>query len=119
MPADQSEEIARWLGARLQRPIEPPDLRAEGLRFAGARMWISDGKPVADLLYTRAAGLPVALCIVHAIDEDAPKAGSIAVAARGDLRVASWQSGGYTFAVVGDLTAAQARDIAERARPAV
>ena len=114
VPQSQADEIARWLGERLQRPLVPPDLSAVGLRFAGARMWISDGKPVADLLYTRANGLPVALCIVHAADT--AERGIIAVTLRGDERVASWESAGYTFAVVGDLTPAQAREIAERAR---
>jgi len=114
VPAEQSDEISRWLGERLQRPIVAPDLHAQGLHFAGARLWISDGKPVADLLYTRAEGLPVAFCIVHAADD--AKASGIAVTSRGDERVAYWQSEGYTFAVVGDLTAAQARAIAEHAR---
>lgn len=118
VPAAQSDEISRWLGARLQRPIDPPDLRTEGLRFAGARLWISDGKPVADLLYTRADGLPIAICIVHAVANDVPKAGrqEIAVTTREGLHVAFWQDRGYTSAVVGELSPEQARTIAEQAR---
>jgi anti-sigma factor RsiW len=115
VPAEQTDEIERWLGARLRRPIVPPDLRTEGLRFAGARLWISDGKPVADLLYTRADGLPVAFCIVHAADPPMGNSG-IEVTSRGDLRVAFWQSQGYTFAVVGELSVERAREIAEQAR---
>jgi anti-sigma factor RsiW len=114
VPAAQTEEISRWLGERLQRPVVPPDLAMVGLRFAGARLWISDGKPVADLLYTRADGLPVAFCLVHAADD--AKRGAITQTMRGDQRVAFWQSGGYTFAVVGELSETKAREIAEAAR---
>ena len=115
VPASQSDEISRWLGDRLRRPVNAPDLGGAGLTFAGARMWISDGKPVADLLYTRTGALPVALCIVREPDAPAPKA-NVEQTMRGDLRVAYWRGDGYTFALVGDLTAAQARDLAERAR---
>ena len=108
LPAAQSDEINRWLGERLQRPLQAPDLRSEGLQYAGARMWISDGKPVADLLYTRGDGLPVALCIVRDMDAGDAKA-RIELDARGALRVASWQSAGYAYAVVGELTASEAR----------
>jgi anti-sigma factor RsiW len=114
VPASQFEEISRWLGERLHRPVIAPDLRTEGLRFAGARLWVSDGNPVADLLYTRADGPPVAFCIVHA--DDGPKGNDIEVTTRGEQRVAYWQSHGYTFAIVGDLSADRARAIAEQAR---
>ena len=117
VPAAQTEEIGRWLGAHLRHTVAPPDLRAKGLQFAGARMWISNGKPVADLLYTRADGLPVALCIVHGVDEDSPKpGGEITIAERGTLRVAEWVENGYSFALVGEMSGAQAREIADAAR---
>ncbi len=115
LTAAQGDEINRWLGGHLQRNVVAPDLRNNGLRFAGARMWITDGKPVADLLYTRDDGPPVALCIVHAAERDnAGKA--IATAVRGDLTVASWQDGGYTFAVVGEMETSRLNKIADEAR---
>ncbi len=119
VPASQAEEIGAWLGARVRRPIEPPDLRAEGLSFAGARMLVSDGTPVADLLYTRAGGLPVALCVMHADEEGPATPSGISVTISHKLRVAYWKADGFFFAVVGDLTEAQARDIAEHAQPGV
>jgi len=92
-----------------------PDLRTEGLHFAGARLWITDGKPVADLLYTRASGLPVAL-LPRAHRRRGPTEAASKSPSRGDLRVAYWQDQGYTFAVVGDLIETEVRGIAQRAR---
>jgi anti-sigma factor RsiW len=117
--AEQSDEIARWLGARVQRPLAVPDLRAEGLHFAGARMLVSDGTPVADLLYTREGGPPVALCVMHTDEASSGSGRDVAVSTSHHQRVAFWRTGGFFFAVVGDLTDAQARAIAERARPDV
>jgi anti-sigma factor RsiW len=61
-----------------------------------------DSKPVAELMYTRANGRPIALCIAAAehgsIDVDRP----IAIARNGDMRLASWQTGAHTFVIVGD-----------------
>jgi anti-sigma factor RsiW len=78
---------------------------------------------VADLLYTRDHGLPVALCIGR--DDDAaeapPKLASqhalpvVRVEKSGGQRLAYWERDGYTFVVVGDLSAADAGSLADRA----
>ena len=53
-----------WLGRRACNAVSTiPDLAAEGLRFAGGRMLVVNGAPVAQFMYTRAQGLPVAVCI--------------------------------------------------------
>jgi anti-sigma factor RsiW len=113
LPAAQSDEINRWLGGHLERKVVAPDLSSEGLSFAGARMWISEGAPVADLLYTRALGLPVALCIVRANDTAA--ATPIRLDRRGMLEVASWRRDGYDFAIVGELSPAEVHVLADKA----
>jgi anti-sigma factor RsiW len=115
LTAAQTDEINSWLGEKLDRQIVPPDLSADGLHFAGARMWISNGRPVADLFYTRDSGLPVAICIVQT--EEKAKPGSGITTARSDgLQMAYWQSGRHIMAVVGELNEAEARRIAERSR---
>jgi anti-sigma factor RsiW len=112
VPADHPEEIASWLGGHLHLRLAAPDLSAEGLRFAGGRLLTSDGDPVADLLYTRAQRLPVALCIKRGADGGRS---GVHLAMRDGQLVATWSSGGYSFAVVGEMTAAEARALASRA----
>jgi anti-sigma factor RsiW len=75
-------------------------------------MLVVDGKPVAELMYTRANGPPVALCIARTGAEPA----SVRVDRRGDLHLASWQEGGYTYVIAGILSPADAEAIAERAK---
>jgi anti-sigma factor RsiW len=75
-------------------------------------MLVVDGKPVAEFMYTRANGPPVALCIARTGAEPA----DVRVDRRGDLHLASWQEGGYTYILAGRLTPADAEAIAERAR---
>jgi len=114
IPADRPDEIADWLGGRLHMRLVPPDLTADGLRFAGGRLLSSGGAPLADLLYTRAHGPPVALCIMPS-DQRQRAATPVAVSLHEGLRVAAWEAGGYSFAVVGDLSAPDIRTLANRA----
>jgi anti-sigma factor RsiW len=113
VPASESADLTTWLGRRLDRHLEVPDLSRDGLRFAGGRMLVIDRQPVAALIYTRDDGLPVALCIARTEGT----ASSVRIDRRGELNLASWADGAYTYIVVGDLAAAEARAIAERAAP--
>lgn len=111
-PAAQAQEFVAWLDKRLHRHLEIPDLSADGLRFAGGRMLVVDGRPVAQIMYTRAHGLPVALCISQLEGGSRP----LQVERHDDLRVAAWQRDGYAYVVVGEMPADLAREIAEHAR---
>ncbi len=108
--AEQSDEIRRWLGRRLERRIDIPELSPAGLTFAGARMLVIDGKPVADLLYTRDRGHPVAICITRL--EGAPD--DIRIDRKNGQRVAMWSDGQFAYLIVGELEIGVARAIAER-----
>lgn len=112
MPAAQAQAFVAWLDKRLHRHLEIPDLSAEGLSFAGGRMLVVNGSPVAQLMYTRAQGLPVALCISQLAGGSRP----LQVERHDDLRVAAWQRDGYAYVVVGEMPASLAREIAERVR---
>jgi anti-sigma factor RsiW len=112
VPAEQVEHLRAWLGQRLARNLDVPDLTAAGLRFAGARMLIINERPVAQLMYTREKGLPIGLCLTQVTGNPS----SISVERRGAMQLASWEDGYYGYVVVGDMDAADARDIAERAR---
>jgi anti-sigma factor RsiW len=89
-----------------------PDLSGAGLKFAGGRMLVIDGKPVAEFMYTRTDGPPVALCIARTGVEPA----GVQVDRRGEMHLASWQSEGYTFVIAGIMSADAAAAVAERAR---
>jgi anti-sigma factor RsiW len=109
VPAEASAELAAWAGRLLDRRVALPELA--GLTFAGGRMLVVNGRPVAQLMYTREHGLPVALCLTRLAGEAAP----IHVEKRGTLRLAQWQDGAYAYVVVGELDDGTARTLAESA----
>lgn len=113
VPASEADDLKTWLGRRLDRHLEVPDLSASGLQFAGGRMLVIDGKPVAEFMYTRSDGPPVALCIART----GGAAAGVRVDRRGDLSLASWQDGTYTYVIVGILSAADAAAMAGHAAP--
>jgi anti-sigma factor RsiW len=112
VPSAEAEDLKTWLGRRLERHLEVPDLSGSGLQFAGARMLVVALKPVAELIYTRASGPPVALCIARTGAESA----DVRIDRRGDQHLASWQEGGYTYVIVGILSPSDAEAVAERAK---
>ena len=110
VPASETEQLTTWLGERLNREIRVPDLAAAGLHFAGGRMLVVNDRPVAELMYTRAEGLPIAICVTR-IDG---KPWSMGVEQHGTQRIASWAKDGYAYVVVGELDDAMVKDIAWR-----
>jgi anti-sigma factor RsiW len=98
--ADRSEELFAWLSERMGRTVSAPDLTAAGLHFAGGRMLVVGGKPVAELMYTRENGRPVAFCITP---DDDGKTSAMRIDERGHIRLASWKDGKHTFVFVGEM----------------
>jgi anti-sigma factor RsiW len=114
IPASQTDELTAWLGNRIGRNINVPDLTRLGLQFAGGRMLVVDGRPIAELMYTRDAGGPIALCIAGSEDAPTSALASIQLDRKGDLTLASWYSGQHTFVVVGEADDTTIRDIARQ-----
>jgi anti-sigma factor RsiW len=112
VPAVQAEHLKSWLGKRVNRELVIPDFKASGLTFAGGRMVVLDGMPVAELMYTREKGLPIAFCIVSRGGTQ----NAIEVARRGDVQLASWDDGSHSYVVVGEASADLIRDLASMAR---
>jgi anti-sigma factor RsiW len=110
LPADQRDELVSWLSERIGRKLAIPDLSGEGLTFAGGRMLVVNSRPVAQLLYTRAGGLPVGVCVTRLANALAP----LTVEDRDGLRLASWVDGGYGYIVAGDLPETDVRQVAGR-----
>jgi anti-sigma factor RsiW len=111
VPASQPDEIRRWLGHRIERRLDIPDLTQAGLAFSGARLQVVDGKPVATLYYTRDRGAPIALCLTQFEGAVEP----LQVERRNGMRIASWFDGHFAYLLVGDLEAGMARALAELA----
>ena len=109
--AENSADLQDWLGQRLGRKMPIPDLSTLGMRFAGGRMLVVDGKPVGELMYVRPVGLPVAICVTRL--DGAPQ--PLRVDAKQGMTLASWTDGRYAYVVVGDLEAKAAAGMVELA----
>jgi anti-sigma factor RsiW len=110
--ADRADDLAAWLGMSAERRFTVPDLTVAGLHFAGGRMLVANGRPVAQLMYTRDRGLPVGLCLTRMDGKPA----AVSIDTRGALRLASWEDDGYAFVIAGEIDEATARDLAGKVR---
>jgi anti-sigma factor RsiW len=110
VPAADVEHLQMWLGDRLLGAFKVPDLGDLGLRFAGGRMLALDGRPVAQLMYERDAGLPVAVCIAEMPGGPSP----VSLERRGALGAASWRDEAYAYVAVGEMSDAALREVAAR-----
>jgi len=52
VPSTQAEEISTWLTSTVGVAFRVPDLSDQGWTFQGARVFIGDGRPVGQLVYT-------------------------------------------------------------------
>jgi anti-sigma factor RsiW len=110
--ADQTDHIAAWLGGHLALRLVIPDLADAGLQFAGGRMLVVNHRPVAQLMYTRHRGLPVALCVTRMDGSPTP----VGIAARGPLRLGSWEDGSFAYVLVGEIEESEVIHLTERVR---
>jgi anti-sigma factor RsiW len=108
VPATQVEHLKAWLGKRVNGTLFIPDFKEAGLTFAGGRLVVLNGEPVAELMYTREKGLPIAFCMLsHAGKPDA-----VRVARRGNISLAAWDDGSHSYIVVGDAEPDMIRGLA-------
>jgi anti-sigma factor RsiW len=112
VPAAQTEHLKAWLGKRVNGTLVIPDFRQSGLTFAGGRLVVLDGEPVAELMYTREKGLPIAFCVLS----HAGKPSSVAVERRGQTSLATWDDGSHSYIVVGEAEPDVVQQLAATAR---
>lgn len=98
VPAAQIDHLKAWLGRRVKGTLVVPDFSAAGLTFAGGRMVVVDGAPVAELMYTRANGLPIGFCMFWHDATPSP----ILVERREKQHLATWDDGKHGYIVVGE-----------------
>lgn len=109
IPASRRSELQDWLSERLGRPLVTPDLTSHGFTFAGGRMLVVNGRPVAQLLYTRPGSQPLGVCVTKL--QDAPE--PFRFAHDEELNLVSWREGSYTYAIVGDVGDTELRQLAQ------
>jgi anti-sigma factor RsiW len=110
VPAERREHIEKWLGSMLNRTLKVPDLSSQGLKFEGARLLAIDAHPVAQLLWSREHGDPIAICVTFG----APHRKPLDIEHHRGLNVGVWDENGYTYVVVGALTEDSVRRIAAK-----
>lgn len=112
VPAAQEAHLKAWLGKRVNASLVIPNFNQDGLTFAGGRLVVLDGEPVAELMYTRPTGLPIAFCVLY----HAGQPSTITVERRGELNLATWNDGSHSYFVVGDADRATIEGLATQAR---
>jgi anti-sigma factor RsiW len=110
VPAERREHIEAWLGSMLNRTLKVPDLSSQGLKFEGARLLAIDAHPVAQLLWSREHGDPIAICVTFGTPHRKP----LDIEHHRGLNVGVWDENGYTYVVVGALTEDSVRRIAAK-----
>jgi len=110
VPASRREHLSAWLGQRLGRRLAIPELSTARLTFAGGRMLVVDGKPVAQLMYTRAGTFPLGVCVTASSRPAVP----VQVERRNGLDLAWWRDGAYVYVIVGTVPEAEARNLADQ-----
>ena len=110
--AAEADHLKEWLGKRVNRALVIPDLHESGLVFAGGRLVVLDGSPVAELMYTRETGLPIALCVLHRAGEPH----GVELERRGTVNLGTWHDGSHSYFVVGEAPAVLISSLAAAAR---
>ncbi len=120
VPASETDHLQTWLADTTGVAFTVPDLTASGLTFQGARLLVASGKPVAQLLYTDANGLVVALCFLAGGDA-AAGTGLTPLTPRsvGDVNMVSWKSDDASYVVVGPTTGIDLQSVARAAAMAL
>ncbi|MGD9740160.1 MAG: anti-sigma factor [Bauldia sp.] len=94
---DEETHLVNWLSSRLDMPVTPPDLTAEGLTLLGGRLVPDNGKPAAQLMYEDGNGQRYTLLIART---EAPETTALIYAWEPDICAYYWMDGtvGYVFA---------------------
>jgi anti-sigma factor RsiW len=112
--ASDREHLVSWLSNRVERPINPPDLAADGFNLVGGRLlpgYEGEPGPAAQLMYENAAKERVTVYITAALpDRSLQKE----FTTRDSLEAFYWSNEKITCTVVGDLPAEQMQTVAKK-----
>lgn len=100
VPASRKDHLEAWLGQRVKLPIRAPDLSTLKLNFAGGRMLVVNGQPVALVFYVGEAGQRVALCVGQMKSTTQPAViGDVKLV--DDVKLVGKMKGNHMFVVAG------------------
>lgn len=100
--ASERDHIEAWIGDRTGVAFSVPELDAQDLTFAGARLLLVNGAPIAQLLYQSAVGEVIGICfkVTDKADTD-PKLQTF-----DDVDVLNWNRAGVAFVLAGPTESA-------------
>ena len=102
--AADKEHLVNWLSNRVTRPVNPPDLSAEGFSFVGGRLLppveFAKTGPAAQLMYENAASERVTVYITSALPD---RETAYEFTNRGPHEAFYWANDKITCTVVGEL----------------
>ena len=114
MGADR-EHLVAWLSDRVERPITPPDLSADGFNLVGGRLLPGYEEatkgPAAQLMYENAAAERVTVFITAALED---RKLAYEFLTRNTLDAFYWANDKITCTVVGDLPEDQMKAVAKK-----
>src|SRR5690606_2697831 len=113
--ASDREHLLSWLSNRIERPLDSPDLGAEGFELVGGRLLppsgAAPGGPAAQLMYENAAGERVTVYVTAAL----PGAdGAYEFTSKGALGAFYWSNATITCTVVGSLPEPEMQAVARK-----
>jgi len=114
--AADSGHLVNWLSDRLQRPITPPDLTADGFALVGGRLlpsYYEEGETnaAAQLMYENAAAERITVYITAAHEGDKP---AYATVKEGGVDAFYWSDDRITCTVVGGLAEADMKAVSKK-----
>lgn len=111
--AEQRDDLARWVSNRLNHPVAPPDLTADGFRYMGGRLAATSDGPAGLFMYDDAQGVRVT---VFVLPMGAVLGAPIQHVDFEHVDGCAWIDKGIGYTVVGKLPPAELRRLAEQVR---
>ena len=107
---DQQQHLAQWLGKRLDYPLNVPDLTTLGFDLVGGRLVPVSGKAGALFMYEDKGGRRLTVLIGR---NENNRDTSFRFAAEGTVETFYWIDGPIGYAVTGEISRAQLRQVAD------
>ena len=97
--ADAKDHLGAWLGNRIGRPVEIPDLSPQGLTLVGGRLLPGENGPSGQIMYQNAAGERVTLYLQAGSGSES----AFAFSGTGEAQALAWRSPELAFVLTGPL----------------
>jgi anti-sigma factor RsiW len=111
--AQQRDDLARWVSNRLNHPVEPPDLSADGFSYMGGRLAATPDGPAGLFMYDGPQSVRLTVFVLPL-----KRAGEVPIQHVDFAHVdgCAWIDKGIGYTVVGKLPPSELRRIAEQVR---